>query len=248
MKETLYFVMTLVVSTRCTLFLSSIVVLWIATGILKEKQVLRESDSRKINHIFVFVGGALVFGWLPEITARASLYIVATIVLLLVTIACCYKNNKPFSYIYNANTRASDSPNTTFLFLSSWCISIAALAAVDLLFTSMCITRTAILVVGLADGIAEPVGRRFGQHRYAVVSFNQQPSSRSLEGSLTVWVVTLLVILCSTHAPSFWYQCLSAIAIASAITLVEAISPRGCDNFSILLTAAFLTQQLLTTN
>ena len=257
-KESLTLAINLVEPLQCLLFLGSIISLWIITGILKEKQILCESDSRKINHIAVFVGGALAFGWLPELTARVNLYIVSTIILTLVILTCRYKDTNPFSYIYSANARASDSPNTTFFFWSSWCLSIAALATIDLLFTDMTVTRTALLIVGIADGIAEPIGKRFGKHCYAVFSFspfslNNKPSFRSnsfrsVEGSFAVWITTLLVILFSAHALSFWHQSLAAIAIASVITLVEALSPRGCDNFSILLTAAILTQSLLTTN
>ena len=57
----------------CIGFLTGLMGLWIVTGILSERQILHAADSRKINHIAVFVGGALLFGWLPEITARVNL-------------------------------------------------------------------------------------------------------------------------------------------------------------------------------
>ncbi|MEL6553241.1 MAG: phosphatidate cytidylyltransferase [Cyanobacteria bacterium J06621_11] len=250
MQELLSLTLNLISPMRCSLFLGSIISLWIVTGILKEKQQLCESDSRKINHIAVFVGGALVFGWLPETAARANLHTVATIILMLIITTCCYPNIKPFSYIYAANARASDAPHTTFFFLFSWVVSIAALAIIDLLFANMVVTRMAILIVGVADGIAEPIGKRFGRHRYAVLSFGKKPVFRSLEGSLAVWIGTVIVVLCaSAHSYSPLNDAVSpvvmAIITASVVAIVEALSPRGCDNFTLLLTAASLTNMFL---
>lgn len=226
---------------RCVGFLFGIISLWITTGIFKAKGKLQESDSRKINHIAVFVGGALVFGWLPEMTARVNLYAIASTILIFIYTICRYKEIPPFSYAYAANTRASDVPNTTFFFWSSWCVSIAALAVVDILFAQMSVTRTAILVVGIADGIAEPIGRRFGKHKYPVFSFGTATSFRSIEGSLAVWTATLAVfVTCSIDGLNSSIFPIAALLTASITTLVEAISPRGCDNFALLVLVAGL--------
>ena len=244
MTEVLHFqrVMALVDLWRCVDFLAGIVLLWIVTGMLKTQGKLRESDSRKINHIAVFVGGTLTFGWLPEMAARVNLYAIASAILILIYLVCRYRTVPPFCYAYAANTRASDAPHTTFFFSFSWCVSIAALTFVDLLFTQMPVTRTALLVVGVADGIAEPIGRRFGKHKYPVFSFGTKTSFRSIEGSLAVWLGTLVVlVICSTSGLSDSLWLVAALLMASTVALVEAISPRGCDNFSLLLLVAGLT-------
>ncbi|MEM6596931.1 MAG: hypothetical protein AAF635_02000 [Cyanobacteria bacterium P01_C01_bin.69] len=242
--------MALIDLWRCAGFLVGIVALWIVTGIAKTRGKLQESDSRKINHIAVFVGGALVFGWLPEAVARVNLYAIALLILSLVILVCCFQDSSPFSYAYAANTRSSDAPHSTFFFWFSWCVSIAALAAVDFLFTQMSVTRMAILIVGVADGIAEPIGKRYGRHRYPVLSFGDNPSFRSVEGSSAVWIATAVVVsavaLCSPNiVDSYISWSFAVVTISSVITIVEAISPRGCDNFTLLLTAAGLTNLLL---
>lgn len=250
--------LSLIDPLRCALFVGCVVGLWMTTGALKENQLLHESDSRKINHVAVFVGGALTFCWLPETMARVNLYTVATLILLLVFITCYQQKSKPFSYIYAANSRVSDAPNTMFFFWFSWVVSVAALAIIDLLFTNMAVTRMAILIVGVADGVAEPIGRRFGQHRYPVFSFGasfgsgataRAATARSIEGSLAVWIATFVIMLgFSTHSGSTVHRGLAAAFTASLVTMVEAISPRGCDNFTLLLTAAGLTNLFLLTH
>ncbi|MEO1402351.1 MAG: hypothetical protein AAFV72_14070 [Cyanobacteria bacterium J06635_1] len=234
---------------RCIGFLAGLAVLWTMTGILTEQQKLHEADSRKINHMAVFVGGSLLFGWLPEASARVNLYAVCSAILIMVVIVCCFRNAVPFRYAYAANTRQSDAPHVTFFFWVSWVVSIAALAMVDVLFAQMAVTRIAVLIVGIADGVAEPIGRRYGRHRYRVLSLWGPSSFRSLEGSLAVWGTTLAVILCcSAHigtGQSTWL--VAALTTASVVAVVEAISPRGCDNFTLLLSAASLTNIFLLT-
>ncbi|MDJ0705029.1 MAG: hypothetical protein QNJ46_17240 [Leptolyngbyaceae cyanobacterium MO_188.B28] len=232
---------------RCIGFLTGIMGLWIVTGILSERQALQDADSRKINHIAVFVGGALLFGWMPEASARVNLYAVCLAIMALVAVVCRYRQVTPFRYAYAANTRQSDAPHVTFSFWFSWLVSIVALAIVDLLFAQMSVTRMAVLIVGIADGVAEPIGRRFGRHKYRVFSIWGDPSFRSLEGSLAVWGATLAVMLgCSTPStleqPSYLA---AALLTAPIVAMVEATSPRGWDNFTLVLTAAGLTDAFL---
>lgn len=230
---------------RCGGFLAALILLWLVTGLLKERQLLHEAASRKINHIAVFVGGTLFFAWLPEANARADLYVICTAVLLLVLLVCWYREVIPFSYIYAANTRQSDAPHATFFFLFSWVVSIGALLLLDLLFAQIAVTRTAVLIVGVADGIAEPIGRRWGRHPYRVLSLRPTPAFRSLEGSMAVWGATIVVVLsCLPPALGVGHWLAAALLTASLATVVEAISPRGFDNFLLLLAMAGLIQAL----
>jgi len=234
---------------RCISFLVALVLFWIVTGFLKERQLIQEGDSRKINHIVAFAGGSLLFGWLPEPIARTNLYVVSLSILLLVAAVCYYRDRVLFRYAYAANTRQSDAPNAAFFFWFSWVVSITALITIDLLFSKIAITRIATLVVGIADGIAEPIGQRYGRLKYRVWSFWGFPSFRSLEGSLAVLLGTFVVMLGCSHPAETglvgWLA--TALLTACAVTGVEAISPRGSDNFTILLTAASLTSLFLNT-
>jgi dolichol kinase len=219
----------------------AVVALWIGTGILKKYHFLQEAHSRKINHMFVFIGGALVFGWTPEEVARINLYVICLSILLLVFIVCQFQDSFPFRYAYLANTRDSDAPHSSFFFWFSWLISILGLAIVDLFFSQIAVTRTAVLIVGLGDGCAELIGRHWGRRFYRIFSWGQISSLRSLEGSLACWSVTLIVMLCCckpTLGLSSWI--ISALLMSTIITLVEAISPRNCDNFFLLVSSSAL--------
>lgn len=232
---------------RCAGFLTGLALLWVGTGYLKVRGIGAEGDIRKVNHIAAFAGGALLFGWLPEPVARGSLYLLCPIILIMVTVVCHFRERALFRYAFEANTRRSDAPHQAVYFWSSWLISILALLAIDLTFDSMRVTRVAALIVGLADGIAEPVGRRWGRHRYRVRSLWGPPTSRSWEGSTAVFLATLAVTLgcfsVSEQGRLAWV--VAVVGIALAVTLVEAISPRGSDNFTVPLGAAGLTVLLV---
>ena len=226
-------------------FTAAVGLLWVVTGRLRERGVGRDGDIRKVNHVAAFTGGALVFGWLAEPTARASLYAVGLELLLLVAVVCRFRARPPFRQAFAANTRAADAPREAFHFWSSWLISLLALAAIDLAFGQMAVTRTAALVVGVADGLGEPVGRRFGRHRYRVPAPVGRPAVRSVEGSLAVLFGALAVLLAATSPGRAGVEgwLLAAAGIAVAVTVVEAVSPRGTDNGTVPLAAAWLVHE-----
>jgi phytol kinase len=95
------------------------------------------------------------------------------------------------------------------------------------------------------DALAALVGRAFGRHRYQVGR-----SRRSLEGSATMFVVSVLAIeLTLAYLPGsplspFSLPYAPARALGAALTgalagtLVEAVSPRGLDNLAIPIVVA----------
>jgi dolichol kinase len=234
---------------RVAVFLSAIVCSWCITGYLRLHGYLRPGDARKINHILALSGVALWFGWLPAGMARASAMLTGACILLLVTITCLWHKSPPFSWAFAANTRPSDAPYESLLFWTSWLMSILALLIADLAFMDIQLSRTAALLVGISDGLAEPVGMRWGRHQYQIQwTQRMKPSTRSIEGSLCVALSSLVIILCcyvSSGIP-WWPQLIGgALLVALALTLVEAVSPHGWDNFTVPITAALLLHAVI---
>ena len=96
------------------------------------------------------------------------------------------------------------------------------------------------LAVGLADAVGEPIGIRFGRHRYRLPLPAKVAATRSLEGSAAVFVAAGIagaLALALAGVP------LEAAAIgrlslfAAACTLVEAAAPHGWDNFVLQVAA-----------
>ena len=92
-----------------------------------------------------------------------------------------------------------------------------------------------ILALGYGDGLASLVGQRFGRHPYTVFK-----GHKSLEGSLTMGVSTMVVLglFFAFFKVSLPFMTLLSLAVIAMV--VEALSPYGLDNLFVpLITALF---------
>ena len=226
---------------RVGTFVPVVVAVWLVTGALKAGGRLPCDIARKVNHVVALAGGAVWFGWLPEEQARASIYAVAAILVALVAVVCTFRNRVPFRYAFLANTRRSDAPHEVFYFWSSWVISAGGLVGIHLVFGDIVITRTAALLVGIGDGVAEPIGRRWGRHTYRVRSLTGAGAVRSLEGSAAVFAGCLGVLVGCFGGGVL----VPALVLALILTVVEAFSPHGLDNLTIPVVAACCLRPML---
>jgi phytol kinase len=87
-----------------------------------------------------------------------------------------------------------------------------------------------ILVHGLGDGFAEPVGVRFGKHKYVTHAlFSSTKYTRSLEGSACVYIAGILAVLLF-HGSFTARQLVGALLVVPlGMTLAEAFSPHTWD-------------------
>lgn len=96
------------------------------------------------------------------------------------------------------------------------------------------IAVTGILVLGYGDGFAAVIGTQFGRTKLV--------SGKSLEGSLTMFVASLIVIflMLALGQPSLLVNAWFLVPLlALGATVIELFTPNGLDNLSVpLLTAA----------
>lgn len=106
-----------------------------------------------------------------------------------------------------------------------------------------------ILIGTFGDGLAEPVGVRFGKCKYLTYAlFTKRKYIRTLEGSLTVFISSILISV-------FFYAFFNSaqfialiITLPITMTLVEAFAPHTLDNplMSLIgLTNIFLIKQYM---
>ncbi|MEI7667542.1 MAG: hypothetical protein WCI62_00925 [Erysipelotrichaceae bacterium] len=92
-----------------------------------------------------------------------------------------------------------------------------------------------IMVMAYGDGFASLIGQRFGSHTYTIFK-----GKKSLEGSLTMFVVSVLAIIAYLAIVQFSLNWYVIIVIAAVATVVEGISPYGLDNIFVPLIVALL--------
>ena len=86
------------------------------------------------------------------------------------------------------------------------------------------------LIMGFGDGLAALVGTKIGKHPYKGTG-----GAKSIEGSLTMFIVSAAVLLIFT--PCAWYISLTLALVA---TVFEMSTPLGFDNISVPMITAIL--------
>ena len=231
-----------------TTFVAVIWSVWFLVGFGKERGALLEGDARKINHFLVLVGGVVWFRSASPMVDRVSCHVACGILFVSLLLVCRFPHHRLCRLAFLGYARDSDRPHAAFHVWFSWLVSLVGLELVDRLFGSIETTRLATLVLGIADALAEPIGRRFGRHRYQVYGIlAPQGSTRSWEGSLAVALSTAIIMILSGRLLSgmAWpILIVEGVVIGLFVAIIEAWTPHGLDNFTIPISTACIVQVL----
>ncbi|MEA3359472.1 MAG: hypothetical protein U9R17_08740 [Thermodesulfobacteriota bacterium] len=94
-----------------------------------------------------------------------------------------------------------------------------------------------VLINGIGDGLAEPVGIRFGKHKYKTKAlFSKREYVRSLEGSSCVFIASIVILFLFQSSFSFIEFIWALILLPFAMTIAEAFSPHTWDTPFLFLT------------
>jgi phytol kinase len=154
----------------------------------------------------------------------------------------------PGNLLYEAIARPKDAPHRTLFVVVPYLATLLGGLASNLVFGPVAVAG--YLVTGLGDAIGEPVGTMAGRHVYRVPSLATVPTTRSLEGSAAVFVMsTIAVLLAAAVSPAITLAgsgALHVLTIAAASTAVEAVSPHGWDNLTMQVIPSALAWAWLT--
>lgn len=206
-------------------------------GRLKRNRAWPTGYTRKVFHFLVFTTAASVqmrFGLGALLVFGAATSAVIFYALL----------RGEGHVLFEAMARESDAPWRARFVIVPYIATLVGGLASNLLFGGAAVVG--YLVAGLGDAVGEPVGTRFGRHRYRVPTLGGAPSFRSWEGSLAVFAVSFAgVLLVQTMAREPAGGLVSILIIALVSTAVEAVSPHGWDNLTMQLVPSALAAYLL---
>jgi len=116
-----------------------------------------------------------------------------------------------------------------------YAISLTIIAPVAMALGKIWVAAAAIILMAWADGLADPIGRRYGAHKYRIAG-----STKSIEGSLGFFLVGIVAVAATltffsafTWLPTGFNIPMFSLAIAAFGTLIEAFSPAGTDNLTV---------------
>ncbi|MFO1022122.1 MAG: hypothetical protein U0903_15735 [Planctomycetales bacterium] len=186
----------------------------------------RTGDTRKLFHVMIFTAAAGV-RWFAGFGAL----IVFGVLVAGLVLGAVYRG--PRSALFEALARPEDVPHR------GWYVVIpliaTALGGVTAHLLGGRLGVVAFLVSGWGDAVGEPVGIRWGRHRYRILTRRGVACTRSWEGTFAVFGVSFLgavvgLSLLGEAGGGLWG--LSAMVALSA-TLIETVSPHGWDNFTV---------------
>jgi len=191
---------------------------------------IRVAYTRKVFHFAIFTGAAAVHTYwgLPG----TNVYGATVAVIVLAAVAAGDGNP-----LYEALARDTDRPRRSLFIVVPLVMTAVGGLASALLAGPY--AGVGYLVAGWGDAVGEPVGSRWGRHRYRVPSLAGVPAERSLEGSAAVFVVAWLasaIALWGIGAGSGLV--LVALACAGAGAAAEAVSNHGLDNLTVQVVAS----------
>jgi phytol kinase len=116
-----------------------------------------------------------------------------------------------------------------------YAISLTIIAPVAMILGKIWVAAAAIILMAWADGLADPIGRRYGAHEYRIAG-----STKSIEGSLGFFLVGIVAVAATltffgafTSLPTGFNIPIFSLVIAAFATLIEAVSPAGTDNLTV---------------
>lgn len=204
-------------------------------GFLKMRCGVKTGYTRKVFHFLIF--GSVVA--VQRLWGTPGVCLFGGMTSLVVAYAVIRGSGH---LMYEAMAREKDAPRSTHYIVVPYFATL-----IGGLLSNMFFPATAVLgylVTGLGDAVAEPVGTRFGRHKYKVPAVTGVRATRSLEGSCAVFIASALALVIwffISHQFSLSVRPVLVItAIALVSTLVEAVSPHGWDNATLQLVPALL--------
>lgn len=221
--------------------LAGAVVLPLVSGLVvaQRRRGIATAYTRKTFHFLVFSVVAAV----RVAVGVAGVVGLALVVVGAVTAAVLREDRSP---LFDALARDKDRPQRgRFVWVPMVATGLGGIVA-ELGFGPW--AAVGYLVCGWADALAEPVGARWGRHRYRVPGAFGVRADRTVEGSAAVFGASVLAVLVwGTVLVGLPWAVVAppAIAIAVVAVCVEAASPHGFDNFTLQVAASAVGRALL---
>jgi len=211
------------------------------SGLLVKHRQVKVNYTRKINHfvlVFIppFIDIVLDYG---ENGFEVVGYVMALAALFVFTRPMREKF-PVFDLMFSSFDRPEDRPFTLLWLFTQLLACYVVVGAMAYLYEFYGLPEELILIPvligGIGDGLAEPVGVRFGRYRYrSRALFTGREYVRTLEGSAAVFITSIAVVALFHPVFSTTQFIVSLGLVPVAMTLAEAFSPHTWDNPFIFL-------------
>lgn len=218
-------------------------IIWYIGGLLVLKKGVKTNYTRKINHfslLFIPFLLDMIFASNRSSNGNGNNLFISTIGLLsglsffIIYIKPFRERVSVINTAFLSVDRPEDRPYTllwiTTQTAANFFVTIP-LSAYLMMINRMELIFIVILINGIGDGLAEPIGVRFGNHKYKTYAlFTKNKYERSVEGSACIFITALITIILFSFFFSPNQFIVALITIPILMTLAEAFAPHSWDN------------------
>ncbi len=178
--------------------------------------------SRKFVHI------ALCNIWFFYLALVDNVYAAIILPILFVIInSLSYK----FNLIKSMEREEKDSLGTVY-----YAISILVISIFTYVINKPIVGLLGLLIMGYGDGFAAVVGQKVKSKKFKIGK-----STKSIAGSITMFLISLVLSLLVFYFAGTEMFILKAIGISALATIIEIISIKGLDNLTVPILVTILT-------
>jgi dolichol kinase len=206
-----------------------------ASGCLVFYKGVKVNYTRKINHFALFFIPMFIDNIIP-VQPSIELLIIGSFVAigsLIIYIKPIRTNSRLIQRMFLSFDRPEDRPNTLLWLTTQTAVGYLIVIPIVIYFFKIGyedLLLIPILVNGIGDGLAEPVGVRFGRLKYKTYAiFSKIKYERTIEGSACVFFTSIIVIIFfQSGFTSSEFIC-ALIVFPIVMTLAEALAPHTWD-------------------
>ena len=206
-----------------------------ASGSLVFYKGVKVNYTRKINHFALFFIPMFIDNIIPvqpsiELLIIGSFVAIASLIIYIKPIRT---NSRLIQRMFLSFDRPEDRPNTLLWLTTQTAVAYLIIIPIVIYFYKIGyedLLLIPILVNGIGDGLAEPVGVRFGRLKYKTYAlFSKIKYERTVEGSACVFFTSVIVIISfQSGFTSSEFIC-ALIVFPIVMTLAEAFAPHTWD-------------------
>lgn len=210
-------------------------------GLCVKYELLKVNYTRKFNHFLLFFAPSLIDKYFTTVgTApfflNEGLFFLGSFIIFVKPIR---ERILFIGTAFSSFDRPEDRPYTLIWYIMQevmgYLVVMPALIIYER-YNMLGLISIPILISVFGDGLAEPVGVRFGKHRYLTYAIlSKKKYLRTLEGSFMVFITSIIVIFLFYRSFNQIEFILALLTVPITVTLAEALAPHTLDNPLIVL-------------
>lgn len=207
-----------------------------STGCLAKYKKVKVNYTRKINHftlffVPIFLGQGYAYEEAFGLFVLGAMLAIAKFIFYIKPIR---QRIRLIAIMFRSFDRPEDRPHTLLWLTTQTAAGYLIILPMSILFRHhnlLHLVLIPIIIYGIGDGLAEPIGVTFGKYKYRVRAlFTQKRYFRTLEGSACVFLTSLVVILLYYSHFSSRQLIFALGTIPLLMTVAEAFSPHTWDS------------------